>query len=390
MEKTKRPRSGLHWIRVACFVAVTLPNCTRCCPTGFGSCQCNWAWEECPGTSSGCGSCGSSSSGSGCNSMAADEPPPSGVPEASAHGLSVAPAAPAKEDEERGGTHAFVAADSKTFLVVSLGALDEVRTFHVEANALDEDPLTVRPAGLFPFDGERPGRVATDDRGRAVVALRGPGAVVAIDPLRALAGETHAACPAPNALAARQDLTYVACGSGEVVTLRTSDGAEIGRVSLGGALGELAVSGDGLVASAGATLFAFGADAGLTRRDAPGAIEPVRASAGALRVAVGSDLGSFEADGFRSRTHASAPISDLAVLGDATAFVADGEAWLRASEGGDLVPVAEGLAARAVALADVGGEITRRVLVLQTVEPRMLVFFTVPGVPSAAAIEPLE
>ncbi len=175
------------------------------------------------------------------------------------------------------------------------------------------------------------------------------------------------------------------------MTLRTSDGAEVGRVSLGGALSELAVSGDGLVASAGATLFAFGADAGpVTQRDAPGAIGPVRASTGALRVAVGRDLGSFEADGFRSRTRASAPIADLAVLGDTTAFVADGEAWLRASEVGDLVPVAEGLAARAVALADVGGEITRRVLVLQTFEPRMLVFFTVPGVPSAAAIEPLE
>ncbi|HEY1958835.1 MAG TPA: hypothetical protein VGH28_24645 [Polyangiaceae bacterium] len=368
-------RSGLHWVRVVCFVMVTLPNCTRCCPAGFGSCNCSWAWEDCP-ANGGCDSCGGSSG-------SAETPGAFGF-EAGSQSMSAA----ATTDDDRGGTLAFVNADSKTFLVVSLGSQNEVRTYRLEANALDDDPLTVRPAGLFPFDGDKPGRVVADGRGHAIVALRDIGAIVTIDPLLATATAPRAVCRDPNALAARGDVTRVACGSGELVSMR--DGTELARVHLDGELGEVATSGDGVIAAAGTKLFAVDPDGGVTQRDSSGIVGALRASDGDVRAAFDGDIGTLAADGFHPRAHAAASVTDLFVHGDATAFVADDEAWLRASADADAIPVAEGLVARAVALADVGGEVTRRVLVLRTVKPSMLVFFTVPGIPSAAAIEPLE
>jgi len=369
-----RKRSGLYWIRVACVVAVTMPNCTRCCPTGFGSCQCNWAWEDCPASGNGCNSCSSSSGGA----MSVDNPF-----EAGSRGQSFEASV---EDEDGGGTLAFVTSGGATYLVASMGTRGEVRAFRVDANALDEDPLTVRPTALFPFDGDGPGRAVSDERGHAIVALRTSGAIVTIDPRLATAGERHAVCSSPNALATRNDETLVGCGSGELVTLRTSDFVELGRVRLDGELDEVAVSGDGVVAGAGTTLYALDADAGVTRRDAAGIVGPLRAAGAAFD----GDIGSLGSDGFHAKTHAQASVTDLAPLGDAAAFVAGGEAWLRASADSDPIPIAESLAARAVALADVPGEITRRVVVVRSVEPSMLVFFTVPGIPSAAAIEPLE
>ena len=63
------------------------------------------------------------------------------------------------------------------------------------------------------------------------------------------------------------------------------------------------------------------------------------------------------------------------------AYATDGDAWL------DDTRVSGPGLTRSVALADVA---SRRVLVLQTVEPRMLVFFTTKDVTMPAAFEPLD
>ena len=346
----RRRHGGLHWIRVLCLLAVAFPNCTRCCPTGSG-CQCNWAWENCP-PSSGCGSCANAETLSAAGPI---EPPEAG---ASFHAKSPATiAVDAGPVDERGGTLAFVATDAGTFAVAALAGLDEVRILRVDANDLDEDPITVRTVGAIALDGDRPTRVVADGRGHAIVALREAGAVAAVDPLTTSVARRAAVCAAPNGLTAdpARDALWVACGSGDVVALGASDESELRRVSLGGDLHDVAIAGNGVIADPGdavARCFA----AGFSRDDAlPG------------------------------------EVTDFFALGAATAVVADGDAFFRASPSEPLARVVGGLETRAVAIADVAGEkATRRVLAVQTVRPRLLVFFTVPGVPSAAAVEPLE
>src|SRR5262249_45281731 len=135
-------------------------------------------------------------------------------------------------DEDRGGTIAFVTTSASTYVVASIAAHDEVRTFRVDANALDDDPLTVRSGGVLHLESEGPSRVIADAHGRALVALRNAGAVASIDPLRAAVVERHAVCREPNALAVHDDETYVACGSGEIVSNddRVTIGADLREI----------------------------------------------------------------------------------------------------------------------------------------------------------------
>lgn len=76
---------------------------------------------------------------------------------------------------------------------------------------------------------------------------------------------------------------------------------------------------------------------------------------------------------------------DAPQLEDSVAYATGGDAWL------DDERVQGPGVTRAVALADVRAETkTRRVLVLQTVEPRMLVFFTTKDPTMPSAFEPLN
>ena len=72
---------------------------------------------------------------------------------------------------------------------------------------------------------------------------------------------------------------------------------------------------------------------------------------------------------------------DAPQLDGPVAYATDGDAWL------DDTRVSGPGITRSVALADIA---SRRVLVLQTVEPRMLVFFTTKDVTMPAAFEPLD
>jgi hypothetical protein len=368
MEPTRRT-SNLHLVRLMCFIAVFLPNCTRCCPTGFGSCQCNWAWETCPATNNGCSGCGgSSSSGSGCNAATAEDPSLLPSFEASAPHMQAMTADATVS--EPGGTLAFVSTDSGTFAVAAVGPNDEVRVVRVDASSVDEDPLVIRTTGVITLHtGDNPGRVVADGHGHALVALRDGGAVATIDPLTATVISRRVVCRSPHGIAVdtATDVMHVACGSGEIATVRLADGSETRRSSVSAALEDIALASGTVVASDGDSLFI-------------------------------TDGGVFAPAGSRSlpetvlgtKLDVTATVSDMALLGDALAVVAGGDAYLRGASPDPLARVSGPGITHAVAMADVTGEgVTRRVLAIQTSTPRMVVFFT-GTTPNAAAFEPVE
>jgi DNA-binding beta-propeller fold protein YncE len=79
--------------------------------------------------------------------------------------------------------------------------------------------------GLQP--GDEPGRVVEDGAGHIHVALRGGGAVVTIDPTQGVILGRRSVCPAPRGLAwdAASDTIFVACATGELVSLPAGGGA---------------------------------------------------------------------------------------------------------------------------------------------------------------------
>jgi hypothetical protein len=385
----KQESQGLYLIRLLCFLAVFHPNCTRCCPTGFGSCQCNWAWENCPAESNGCGSCGSSSSAAGLDDPSAISAPEAGASQSSGRALLTRTDGSAGiASVEPAGTLAFVTTDSGTFVVAALAAADRVRVVRVDANALDEDPLTVRTVGSVALrPGDSPGRVIDDRHGRALVVLRGSDSIVALDPLQGAIVERYAACASPRAVAVDDaGIAYVACASGEVVNIRLSDGTETRRVTTG-ALDDIAVSGNSLIAS-GSTRLIVGTPSGtLAARETGSVVGVTRSSGDDMFVTLASELGTVTVDGFEPLVSVSALVTDFAIQGDTTAIVADGDVLLRARPDVELLPVGALGDARAVAIGDVG---SRRVVAVQTVNPRMLSVFTPESGVAAGSFESLE
>jgi hypothetical protein len=75
--------------------------------------------------------------------------------------------------------------------------------------------------------GDEPGRIAEDGAGRVHVVLRGAGQVATIDTATGNVAERTAVCAAPRGIAfdATSDALYVACLTGEVVSLPASGGA---------------------------------------------------------------------------------------------------------------------------------------------------------------------
>ena len=97
--------------------------------------------------------------------------------------------------------------------------------------------------------GAEPGRVAMDDSGRAHVVLRRSGTVVSIDLATAEVVGTRAVCPAPRGIAFDpvSDDLYVACDTGELVTLPASGGAITRSTFIERGLRDVVVQGDGLM-----------------------------------------------------------------------------------------------------------------------------------------------
>jgi hypothetical protein len=385
--RSDRRASNLDLLKMICFVMAFHPNCTRCCPVDFDSCQCEWAWEDCP-QQTGCNDCGGNdcngTSTSGLNALPIDASPRGQSATQRAFAIDAA------EEIDPSGTLAFVTTSSGTFAVASVTANDDVRIVRVDANALDEDPLTVRAirdVALSP--GDAPGRVISDGRGHAIVALRGGGALVTIDPLDASVVVRRDACDAPRDLAVNGDVIHVACASGDVIDI-AADGTRTKRASLGVALDSVASLGDGLVASGGSRMFVVTAEGVVTSRRASGVVGALRASSDQIVAAVGSDLGPLTIDGISKTRTAPSTIADVSLDGDATAIVAADDAFLRTGDT-DFARISGPGITRAVALADVRGEnLVRHVLATQTQKPRMLVVYALPNTQSPIALEPLE
>lgn len=93
--------------------------------------------------------------------------------------------------------------------------------------------------------GDEPGRVVFDDRGHVHVALRGAGAVVAIDLASGDVVARRDVCGGPRGIAfdETQRTLRVACVGGDLVTLPVDGGAASDRVSLGADLRDVIVDG---------------------------------------------------------------------------------------------------------------------------------------------------
>jgi hypothetical protein len=81
----------------------------------------------------------------------------------------------------------------------------------------------------------------------------------------------------------------------------------------------------------------------------------------------------------------------LVTLDDASAYVHEGDAYLRTGVDADYARIGAPGITRAVAIADVRGEhTTRRVVAVLTESPRMVVFFPATDTTNPSAFEPLE
>ncbi len=96
--------------------------------------------------------------------------------------------------------------------------------------------------------GDQPGRAAEDAQGFVHVALRRGGAIVRIDPKTGAVDRRRAVCPAPSGIAydAASDLLFVACETGELVSLAPQADARTVTLELGRDLRDVGVR-DGTV-----------------------------------------------------------------------------------------------------------------------------------------------
>jgi DNA-binding beta-propeller fold protein YncE/mono/diheme cytochrome c family protein len=121
-------------------------------------------------------------------------------------------------------------------------------------------------------ENDEPGRVVEGSNGRAYVALRRGGAVVAFDTATAQIASRTQVCPAPRGLAhdAATDLVHVACAGGELVTL-DSAGQEVRRLRPGLDLRDIVIQGDDLLVTQfrSAKVLVVGADGAVREAGAP-------------------------------------------------------------------------------------------------------------------------
>lgn len=99
--------------------------------------------------------------------------------------------------------------------------------------------------------GDEPGRVVLEGSSRAYVALRRGGAVAVIDLDSSQLLERQELCSDPRGLAldASAALLHVACASGDLVTVSTTDGAPTRRLDLGPDLRDVVITGETLMVS---------------------------------------------------------------------------------------------------------------------------------------------
>ena len=119
--------------------------------------------------------------------------------------------------------------------------------------------------------GDEPGRLAEDGAGRIHVALRGSGTLATIDPARGTVTTRRAACPAPRGVAwqASTDVVWVACATGELVSLPAAGGAGTTKV-IQRDLRDVIVNGDEIAVTLfrSAQLLRLASDGTVVRTDA--------------------------------------------------------------------------------------------------------------------------
>ena len=103
-------------------------------------------------------------------------------------------------------------------------------------------------SGEIQFDlGDEPGRVVEGAPGRAYVALRRAGEVVAIDLAQKNIVSQTAVCPAPRGMAHVNGQLHVACAGGELVTLDTATNTVVRSLKPGDDLRDIVVQGSDLL-----------------------------------------------------------------------------------------------------------------------------------------------
>jgi hypothetical protein len=119
--------------------------------------------------------------------------------------------------------------------------------------------------------GDEPGRLVEDGAGRVHIALRGGGALVAIDPATGTLVGRRPVCPAPRGVAwvRSSDVVWVACATGELVGLPSAGGAATRQLVLERDLRDVVVSNGSLAVSKfrSAQMLRVASDGTITRRD---------------------------------------------------------------------------------------------------------------------------
>ncbi len=123
--------------------------------------------------------------------------------------------------------------------------------------------------------GDEPGRLAEDGAGRIHVALRGSGTLATLDPTSGTVTSRRAACPAPRGVAwqASNDVIWVACATGELVSLPAAGGGgTVQRIQRD--LRDILVNGDDLAVTQfrSAQVLRLAADKTVARTDAVAAL----------------------------------------------------------------------------------------------------------------------
>jgi hypothetical protein len=119
--------------------------------------------------------------------------------------------------------------------------------------------------------GDEPGRVVEDGAGHVHVALRGGGALLTIDPLAGTVLAQRAVCPAPRGVAwdPSTNLVWVACATGEIVSLAASGGTLVNELTVERDLRDIVVTNGSLSVSSfrAAQVLRIGSDGSVARRD---------------------------------------------------------------------------------------------------------------------------
>jgi hypothetical protein len=119
--------------------------------------------------------------------------------------------------------------------------------------------------------GDEPGRLVEDGASRVHIALRSGGALVTIDPAPGVVTARRSVCPAPRGVAwdSTSDAVWVACATGELVSLPASGGAATASFTVERDLRDIVINNGSLSVTEfrSAQLLRLGAAGSIVRRD---------------------------------------------------------------------------------------------------------------------------